>query len=148
MAINSHVQIPAQILKNFRDESDPEKKVWYLDISSGRIYKTAASKLGTSKGYYSMAGEDFWSRSLESPLGALNKKIRTFCESGTERVIVTSEDIDLVKRYIKAAAIRSDLAYKAMREESITASMFSEQDNHDALSFFWHEYKWRIRLLD
>ena len=30
---------------------------------------------------------------------------------------------------IKAAAIRSDLAYKAMREESITASMFSEQDN-------------------
>lgn len=136
MAINSHVQIPAQILKKFRDESDPEKKVWYLDISSGRIYKTAASKLGTSKGYYSMAGEDFWSRSLESPLGALNKKIRTFCESGTERVIVTSEDIDLVKRYIKAAAIRSDLAYKAMREESITASMFSEQDNHDALSFF------------
>ena len=95
MAINSHVQIPAQILKNFRDESDPEKKVWYLDISSGRIYKTAASKLGTSKGYYSMAGEDFWSRSLESPLGTLNKKIRTFCESGTERIIVASEDIDL-----------------------------------------------------
>lgn len=49
MAINSHIQLPNSILKYFRDESDSEKKVWYLDISSGSIMKAASNKIGTSK---------------------------------------------------------------------------------------------------
>lgn len=35
--INSHIQLPNLILKHFRDETDDTKKVWYLDISSGKI---------------------------------------------------------------------------------------------------------------
>ena len=31
--VNSHIQVPNAILKQFRDEEDPEKKVWYLDLA-------------------------------------------------------------------------------------------------------------------
>ena len=58
MAINSHIQLPNSILKYFRDESDSEKKVWYLDISSGnvriilkRTLSTLKSKLNTEFTY-------------------------------------------------------------------------------------------------
>lgn len=40
--INSHIQLPNLILKHFRDETDDTKKVWYLDISSGKIRQSAA----------------------------------------------------------------------------------------------------------
>ena len=59
MSIHSHVQLPYSILKRFRDETTAEKKVWYLDISSGYIMQKEARKLGTSKGYYSECGEAF-----------------------------------------------------------------------------------------
>ena len=72
MAINSHIQLPNSILKYFRDESDSEKKVWYLDISSGSIMKAASNKIGTSKGYYSDFGENFWNRTVEDSLAKLN----------------------------------------------------------------------------
>ena len=74
MAINSHIQLPNSILKYFRDESDSEKKVWYLDISSGSIMKAASNKIGTSKGYYSDFGENFWNRTVEDTLAKLNHK--------------------------------------------------------------------------
>lgn len=136
MAIDSHIQLPVQILKHFRDETDPEKKVWYLDISKGEIYKKAAKKLGVAKGYYSENGEKFWGQYVESPLGVLNKKIRSFCSGESEQITITPEDVNLAKRYIKSAAVRSNLAYMAMRESSTTADLFSEQENHDALSVF------------
>lgn len=75
MAINSHIQLPNSILKYFRDESDLEKKVWYLDISSGSIMKAASNKIGTSKEYYSDFGENFWNRTVEDSLAKLNHKL-------------------------------------------------------------------------
>lgn len=53
MSINSHIQLPKGILKYFRDETDTEKKVWYLDIKSREIRRKPAGDLGTSKGYFS-----------------------------------------------------------------------------------------------
>lgn len=54
MNINSHVQLPNCVLRNFRDETDPEKKVWYLDVQTGDIlrklnetrFRTVLSKNG------------------------------------------------------------------------------------------------------
>lgn len=136
MGIHSHIQLPNLILQHFRDESDPEKKVWYLDISSGRILRKSAGRLGTAKGYYSEVGEKFWDQNIEAPLGELNARIRAFCNGETETITIKKEDAVLAKQYIKAAAVRSNLAYQAMKESSVTASLYSEQANHDALSFF------------
>ena len=51
MSIDSHTQLPKQILQHFRD---PESGlVWYLDLSDGRIHRTSPKKLGTITDYYS-----------------------------------------------------------------------------------------------
>ena len=136
MTIHSHVQIPKVILKNFRDESNLEKPVYYLDIHAGEIYKKPAKKLGTSKGYYSIEGENFWGQYIESPLGVLNKKIQDFCAGNSQILIITREDTILARNYIKAATIRSKLAADIMQKTSYTAHLHTDQENHDALSFF------------
>ncbi|NLU24652.1 MAG: hypothetical protein GXW99_08100 [Clostridiales bacterium] len=134
--INSHIQLPNGILKYFRDECDPEKKVWYLDISTGNIMRKPAGKLGTSKGYFSEAGESFWNEEIETPLTRLNNEIRLFNDLKIESVQFSAEDIATFKRYIKAAAIRSNLACRTMMNKSVTAALFTDQENHDALSYF------------
>lgn len=78
--INSHIQIPNAVLKQFRDEKDPEKKVWYLDLATGEVKRSASGKLGTEKGYYSEGIEQFWSATIESPIAALNARIRKSCD--------------------------------------------------------------------
>ena len=100
MAINSHIQLPNSILKYFRDESDSEKKVWYLDISSGSIMKAASNKIGTSKGYYSDFGENFWNRTVEDSLAKLNHmetlEIISKLKSGIE-IIKKSDNFELLE---------------------------------------------------
>lgn len=137
--INSHIQIPNAILKQFRDEEDSEKKVWYLDLDTGEIKRSASVKLGTQKGYYSGRVERFWSTTVESPIAALNARIRKFCDGESGNFSFTEEDKAVVKRYIKAMAIRSNLAYESMMESSLTADECTEQENHDDLSRFGME---------
>lgn len=134
MGIHSHIQLPNLILHQFRDESDPEKKVWYLDIASGKILRKPAGRLGTAKNYYSKHGEEFWAKNIESPLGKLGSRVRAFCNGEVETITIEDEDSRLVKQYIKAAAVRSNLAYQTMKEGSIAADLCSKQANHDALS--------------
>ena len=136
MSIHSHVQLPYSILKRFRDETTAEKKVWYLDISSGRIMQKEARKLGTSKGYYSECGEAFWNKVVEDSLAKLNHKIWNFSQGKTPFPDITPEDKKTARRYIKAAVERSGMADEAMKQSSATAKLHSEQANHDALSAF------------
>ena len=49
--MNSHIQVPNAILKQFRDEEDPEKKVWYLDLATGEVKRSASGKLVLFRGY-------------------------------------------------------------------------------------------------
>ena len=66
MNINSHVQLPNCVLRNFRDETDPEKKVWYLDVQTGDILRKSSKKLGTCKGYYLKQAKGFGRKTLKT----------------------------------------------------------------------------------
>lgn len=135
MSVHSHIQIPCGILKYFRDEADPGKKVWYLDISSGQILQKAANRLGTQKGLYDARMEEFWNREIESKFTDLNAMVRKCCSQNAIPAI-SSEDAAVCKRYVKAAMIRSNIAYDAFKAASLTADVCSEQDNHAMVSYF------------
>ena len=140
--VNSHIQVPNAMLKQFRDVEDPEKKVWYLDLATGEVKRSASGKLGTEKGYYSEGIERFWSATIESPIAALNARIRKSCDGCEGKIgdfLLSEKDKTAVKRYIKAMAIRSNLAYESMMESSLTADECTEQENHDDLSRFGME---------
>lgn len=136
MGINSHVQLPHGVIKYFRDETDPEKKVWYLDIDTGEIRRKAARKLGTEKGYFSEVAEKYLCAEIESPIAELNARIREFVANEIESVGITQDDVVTAKDYVKASMLRGKPAIDAMYESSYTARLFSAQDNHDNLLAF------------
>lgn len=133
MNINSHVQLPNCVLRNFRDETDPEKKVWYLDVRTGDILRKSSKKLGTRKGYYSETGERFWAENIENPLSIISRRIQKYCTGEVPCLQIPADDADACKRYIKAAFIRSKMAEDEMNKHSVTASICTEQSNHDKI---------------
>lgn len=134
--INSHIQIPAGILKYFRDTTGPEKKVWSLDTGSGKITRRPYHHLGTQSGYFAPETEQFWNETIESPITSLNSRIRAFCEGKATSVKVTPADLDTAKRYVKASMLRSGLTYDTFLKHSVTAFLFSDQANRAALAYF------------
>lgn len=134
MSIHSHIQIPNTVLKHFRDESDPEHKIWYLDISTKQIKKKSAKRLGTAKGYYSINGEHYWSSIIETPIGRLNQQVLSFCAGDISTVTIHPDDMNIVKRYIQSAMVRSNLAFEAMKAEMAYLDEYTEQQLHDAFS--------------
>ena len=136
MNINSHIQLPNCVLRNFRDETDPEKKVWYLDVQTGDILRKSSQKLGTCKGYYSETGERFWAENIENPLSIITHRIQKYCTGEIPCLQISADDADACKRYIKAAFIRSKMAEDEMNKHSVTASICTEQSNHDMLACF------------
>lgn len=136
MGIHSHIQLPNSILQHFREGTDPERKVWYLDMHSGLIQRKSAKKLGTSKGYFSDLIERFWNQQVESPISELNCRVRNFCRGEAECIWLSPEDINTVKLYIKGAAARSGIAYDEMQRNSVYGQFLPEQFMHDYLSEF------------
>ena len=95
MNINSHIQLPNCVLRNFRDETDPEKKVWYLDVQTGDILRKSSKKLGTRKGYYSETGERFWAENIENPLSIITRKIQKNCTGEIPCLQISADDADV-----------------------------------------------------
>ena len=135
MNMHSHIQLPNGILKHFRDETDMEKKVWCLDLDSGQISRKATGRLGTAKEYYSAEMELWLSAQIESPITALNKKIRRFAAGMEDSVSILPDDVRVAKSYIKAAWLRSNMAQWEFGESSYTAAVCSKQENHDDLIY-------------
>lgn len=72
----------------------------------------------------------------------MNARIRKSCDGCEGNIgdfLLSEKDKTAVKRYIKAMAIRSNLAYESMMESSLTADECTEQENHDDLSRFGME---------
>lgn len=132
--VESHIQIPNTILKHFRDETTPDKKVWYLDISTQEIRKKPSSRLGTSKGYYSIDGENYWNTTIEDPIGKLNQQVLLFCAGKIKNITFHPTDMNIIKRYIKSAMVRSKTAFESMKSSISNSDDYTEQQLHDALS--------------
>ncbi len=132
--IHSHIQIPNTILKHFRDETDKEKKVWYLDIKTQTINKKPSGRLGTSKGYYSIDGENYWNATIEDPIGKLNKQVLSFCAGDIKKITFHPQDMDIVKLYIKSAMVRSNNTFESMKKAIPNNERYTDQELHDAMS--------------
>lgn len=149
MKINSHVQIPNVILKQFRDETSPEKKVCYLDCSTGEIQRTSSKRLGTKRGYYSEIGEKFWNETIETSFSSLVFRILSFCNNDNNSILLTDNDIALCKRYVKSSLIRRPSLQEDITKNLLTSNSSTDQENHDLISSFgMNTFEGFDRLLD
>ena len=131
MAIDSHTQLPKQILRHFRD---PESGlVWYLNLTDGRIHRTSSWKLGTIAGYYSADMEQYLCKTVESNLGEFWADISDFANGKVNSVTVYESKEAVVKQYAKSLIARSDYLMKTFEAKSLTATLCSSQENHDDL---------------
>lgn len=134
MATHSHIQLPHTVIRRFRDETDKEKKVWYLDIPTNTIRRKPSGRLGTEIGYYSQDGENYWNKVIENSIGKLNEKILSFCKGDINAINISQREKDIVKRYIKSAIVRSSSTYESIKSIIINCEDYTEQNLHDAVS--------------
>lgn len=86
MSIDSHTQLPKQILQHFRD---PESGlVWYLNLTDGKIHRTSSKKLGTITDYYSADMEQYLCKTVEYNLGNFWIEIADFANGKVRSVTV------------------------------------------------------------
>ena len=66
MNINSHIQLSNCVLRNFRDEIDPEKKVWYLDVQTGDIMRKSSKNSEHARDTILKQAKGFGRRTLKT----------------------------------------------------------------------------------
>lgn len=132
--INSHVQIPNCVLKQFR--SKKSQTVFYLSLIDAHIHSCKSSRLGTEFGYYSEKMEKLLNREIESPFSKLVRDINSFAEMRTDRIFLSDEDELTIKRYMTASMARSSLCFNSYMKSSISANLYSSQMNHDLSVYF------------
>lgn len=129
--MDSHIQLPNFILKNFRDQTG---RVYYLRTSDMHIGLTGTKRIGAKPDYFSEYGEEILSGYIEAPFSKVARAVIQNGGSLTNSGLSVGEAENTLKRYVDALLLRSDLAQKIFRENSYTAGMCSDQMNHDGLA--------------
>lgn len=138
MSVDSHIQIPKFILKQFC-VPDKSGRVYNLRLQEKKIYLTGPSKLGTESGYYSEDTEQYFNQGFETPFSKLAASVRHFINSDNNDLqLPVTMETDF-KRFVKAQMIRSGLAIETMCKSSYTADFCTPQENHDFLVLFASE---------
>lgn len=133
MAIDSHIQLPKGVLKHFSESSG---RVFYLDMVTGKIGLAGAGVLGTEYGYYSEEQEKYLNKEIESPITNVASKVRAFLKKDKGSLTLKKSEEIILKKYVTAAMARSSLSLETFLSTSMTADLFTEQQNHDDIVFF------------
>lgn len=132
MDINSHIQIPKCVLKQFENENH---ELFYFDKNKynkmAPINKGRAKSLNTQIGYYSDDTEDALNRNIETPLGRLLKLINE-SDFNAENVDLPTNSEAIIRNYAYSLLCRSQQLLKALSKKSVYFQFFSnERDKHD-----------------
>lgn len=118
-AVDSHVQLPKLLLKNYRTGDN----LFYLNTSSNKIIKSSAGKYNTSFGYYSLAFEEYLSVNYEKIISSIIKLFIPFINQ--EVTTITLKDLNKnINKLFFMALIRNPKYIKEINEHSLTAQLF------------------------
>src|SRR5574344_7276 len=73
MMVNSHIQMPRQIMNNFTNEN---RQIYFYDCENKTIHRGYPKTVYTEKGYFSDYVEGFLGAEIESDLGKLLKFVK------------------------------------------------------------------------
>lgn len=119
-AVDSHVQLPECLLKNFRTD----ERLYYIDTSkNNKIVKSSARNYNTEFGYYSLFFEDYLSNGYEKIISELIIKINSFINQEVKEIILDNLNKKINKLF-KMAIFRNPKFVKQINEESVFAQLF------------------------
>lgn len=125
--MNSHIQMPKAILKNFVNEHETFN---YYDVVKGYIgTKGTAGSTNTKQGYYSNEVETILNKEVETPVSILVTKIKRM--RGGNSFILDQKNRQIIYNYANSLFFRDPIYYKEMLTYSKTIILFSEQQQRD-----------------
>lgn len=128
-AVDSHVQLPKLVLKNFKTGDN----LYYLDTTSNEIKKSSAGKYNTSFGYYSLEFEEYLSNTYEKTISDLIQLFIPFINK--EVTTVTLGNLEKkVNELFFMALIRNPKRIKEINEYSLTSQLFEGGYNAEFLA--------------
>lgn len=117
-AVDSHVQLPKLLLKNFRTDDN----LFYLNTSSNKIIKSSAKNYNTSFGYYSLEFEEYLSIRYERIISSIIESFLPFINQ--EVTTITLEDLNKKNnKLFFMTLVRNPKYVKEVNEHSLTAQL-------------------------
>jgi hypothetical protein len=131
--VDSHIQIPKCVLKNFANE---RKCFYYYDIKQQddrfKIKKGYPNSLNVENGYYSQKVERLLQKYVESPLGEIIKYVKS--NEFSVSPILPSNFREVALRYIHSLFARSPHMYNAIEQHSFYLKFindFTDMEKND-----------------
>lgn len=126
--MNSHIQMPKCILKNFENE---HHFLYYYDIEipNKQIKKGHAKTVNTAEDYYSDYIEKYLDRNIESPLGVIAKFVKDISLDNT--YVLPNGFKETMYRYILSLFSRGKRMQEEFNNHSVFFQFFSESDKHN-----------------
>ena len=118
-AVDSHVQLPKLLLKNYRTNYN----LFYLNTSSNKIIKSSAKNYNTSFGYYSLAFEEYLSVNYEKIISDIIELFIPFINKEVTTIILKDLSTNINKLFFMAL-IRNPKYIKEINKHSLTAQLF------------------------
>lgn len=118
-AVDSHVQLPECLLKNFRTD----EHLYYIDTSkNNKIIKGSARNYNTKFGYYSLSFENYLSNGYEQIISELVIKINPFINKEVKEITLDNLN-NKINKLFKMAIFRNPKLVKQINEESVFAQL-------------------------
>ena len=118
-AVDSHVQLPKLLLRNFRTENH----LFYLKTESNRILRSSAKSYNTCFGYYSIWFEQYLSINYEKIISDIINIFIPFINGEVENITLKDLNKNINKLFFMAL-IRNPKYVKEINDYSLTSQLF------------------------
>lgn len=127
--MNSHIQMPKCVLKQFANE---DNVLFYYNFKDGHIAKSSAKYINTEKNYYSDEMEMFFNRNIETPFSKVIEEIKK-----PNRVFFDETKVRSIYNFVNALVARSSIVENQLNTNSSAYQLIpKEQKRNDFRAWF------------
>ena len=129
-AVDSHVQLPKLLLKNFRTN----EHLYYINTSSNTIKRSSASNYNTKFGYYSLFFEDYLSKNYEKIIVDIMDAVTPFINKEVSNITLVDLSNKINKLFLMTL-FRNPKYVKEINEHSVFARIIDGGFDSEYLAF-------------
>lgn len=135
-AVDSHVQLPKTLLKNFRTGD----YLYFIDTTKNKIFKSSAKNYNTEFGYYSLFFEDYLNNNYEKIITEIIEKSLLFIENKEQSVSFKNWNENINKLFFMSI-FRNPKQIKNINKNSAFSQLFDKGYEPEYIAYFGEEMK-------
>ena len=135
-AVDSHVQLPKVLLKNFRTG----EYLYFIDTKKNKIIKSSAKNYNTQFGYYSLLFEEYLSNNYENIITEIIEKTLPFVE-GKEQFLSFENLNNNVNKLFFMSIFRSPKQVEYINKCSIFSQLFEKGYDSEYIAYVGEQMK-------